>query len=156
MAFGKRDKTGQLQYTSLGKELAIDILDDEQFWNIVEHQNKVVFQSLNRLIFFDPATKEIFFISTKNTLLKSFKLEQQLYYQVQGEGLFQVIEDQGVLISSDAIFKDQSLVKLFKKDKGLLVATQENCLNHWQNKTLTPLQEVNQFLVGEYTLYTLN
>ena len=152
--FWERDKTGQLQYTSLGKELAIDILDDEQFWNIVEHQNKVVFQSLNRLIFFDPATKEIFFISTKNTLLKSFKLEQQLYYQVQGEGLFQVIEDQGVLISSDAIFKDQSLVKLFKKDKGLLVATQENGLHLWQNKTLTPWQEVNQFLVGEYTLYT--
>ncbi|MEL0226559.1 MAG: LuxR family transcriptional regulator, partial [Flavobacteriaceae bacterium] len=88
------------------------------------------------------------------TLLKSFKLEQQLYYQVQGEGLFQVIEDQGVLISSDAIFKDQSLVKLFKKDKGLLVATQENGLHLWQNKTLTPWQEVNQFLVGEYTLYT--
>ena len=152
--FWEKDKTGQLQYTSLGKELAIDILEDEQFWNIVEHQNKVVFQSLNRLIFFDPVTKEIFFISTKNTLLKSFKIEQQLYYQVQGEGLFQVIEDQGVLISSDAIFKDQSLVKLFKKDKGLLVATQENGLHLWQNKTLTPWQEVNQFLVGEYTLYT--
>ena len=152
--FWERDKTGQLQYTSLGKELAIDILEDEQFWNIVEHQNKVVFQSLNRLIFFDPATKEISFISTKNTLLKSFKIEEQLYYQVQGEGLFQVIEGQGILISSDAIFKDQSLVKLFKKDKGLLVATQENGLHLWQNKTLTPWQEVNQFLVGDYTLYT--
>ena len=152
--FWERDKTGQLQYTSLGKELAIDILEDEQFWNIVEHQNKVVFQSLNRLIFVDPATKEISFISTKNTLLKSFKIEQQLYYQVQGEGLFQVIEGQGVLISSDAIFKDQSLVKLIKKDKGLLVATQENGLHLWQNKTLTPWQEVNQFLVGDYTLYT--
>ena len=152
--FWERNKKGQLKYTSLGKELDIDILEDEQFWNIVEHQNKVVFQSLNRLIFFNPATKEISFISTKNTLLKSFKIEQQLYYQVQGEGLFQVIEDQGVLISSDAIFKDQSLVKLFKKDKGLLVATQENGLHLWQNKTLTPWQEVNQFLVGEYTLYT--
>jgi AraC family chitin signaling transcriptional activator len=50
--FWETDKTGQLQYTSLSKELAIDILEDEQFWNIVEHQKKVVFQSLNRLIFF--------------------------------------------------------------------------------------------------------
>ena len=152
--FWEKDKSGQLQYTSLSKELAIDILEDEQFWNIIEHQKKVVFQSLNRLIFFDPATREISFISTNKTLLKSFKIEQQLYYQVQGEGLFQVIEGQSVLISSAAIFKDQSLVKLFKKERGLLVATQENGLYFWQDKILTPWQEVNQFLVGKYTLYT--
>ena len=152
--FWERDKTGLLQYTSLSKELEIEILEDEQFWNIIEHQEKIVFQSLNRLIFFNPETKEISFISTKNTLLKSFKLEQQLYYQVQGEGLFQVIEGRGVLISSAAIFKDQSLVKLFKKEKGLLIATQEKGLYLWKNKTLTPWQEVNQFLRGKYTLYS--
>ena len=151
--FWKKDKTGQLQYTSLSKELGIEILEDEQFWNIIEHGEKVVFQSLNRLIFFDPATKEISFISTKNTLLKSFKVEQQLYYQVQGEGLFQLIEGQGVLISSAAIFKDQSLVKIFKKEEGLLVATQENGLYLWQDKILTPWQEANQLLEGKYTLY---
>ena len=152
--FWERDKTGQLQYKSLSKELEIEILEDEQFWNIIEHQDKVVFQSLNRLIFFHPETKEISFILTKNTLLKSFKIEQQLYYQVQGEGLFQVIEGQGVLISSAAILKDQSLVKLFKKDNGLLVTTQENGLYLLQGKTLTPWKEINQFLVGKYTLYT--
>ena len=152
--FWERDKTGLLQYTSLSKELEIEILEDEQFWNIIEHQEKIVFQSLNRLIFFNPETKEISFISTKSTLLKSFKLEQQLYYQVQGEGLFQVIEGRGVLISSAAIFKDQSLVKLFKKEKGLLIATQQKGLYLWKNKTLTPWQEVNQFLMGKYTLYS--
>ena len=152
--FWKKDKTGQLQYTSLSKELGIEILEDEQFWNIFEHGEKVVFQSLNRLIFFDPSTKETSFISSKNTLLKSFKIEQQLYYQVQGEGLFQLIEGQGVLISSAAIFKDQSLVKIFKKEEGLLVATQENGLHLWQNKTLTPWEKVNQYLVGKYTLYS--
>ena len=152
--FWEKDKTGQLQYTSLSKELGIEILEDEQFWNIIEHGKKVVFQSLNRLIFFTPETKEISFISSKNTLLKSFKIEQQLYYQVQGEGLFQLIEGRGVLISSASIFKDQSLVKLFKKENGLLVATQENGLHFWQNKTLSPWQEVNQFLVGKYTLYS--
>ena len=152
--FWESDKTGELHYSSLSKELEIEILEDEQFWNIIEHREKVVFQSLNRLILFDPETKEISFISTTNTLLKSFKIEQQLYYQVQGEGLFQLVEGRGVLISSAAIFKDQSLVKLFKKEEGLLVATQENGLHLWQNKTLTPWKEVNQFLVGKYTLYT--
>ena len=45
-------------------------------------------------------------------------------------------------------------MKLFKKDKGLLVATQERGLHLWQDKSLTPWLEVNQFLVGDYTLYT--
>ena len=49
--FWERDKTGLLQYTSLSKELEIEILEDEQFWNIIEHQEKIVFQSLNRLNF---------------------------------------------------------------------------------------------------------
>lgn len=152
--FWEKNQTGELQYTSLSKELEIEILEDEQFWNIFEYQKKVVFQSLNRLIFFHPETKEISFISTKNTLLKSFKIDQQLYYQVQGKGLFQIIEGQSILISSAPIFKDQSLVKLFKKENGLLVATQEKGLYLWQDKTLTPWQEVNQFVIGKYTLYT--
>lgn len=152
--FWEKNQTGELQYTSLSKELEIEILEDEQFWNIFEYQEKVVFQSLNRLIFFHPETKEISFISTKNTLLKSFKIDQQLYYQVQGKGLFQIIEGQSILISSAPIFKDQSLVKLFKKENGLLVATQEKGLYLWQDKTLTPWQVVNQFVIGKYTLYT--
>ena len=111
--FWERDKAGELQYTSLSKVLGIDILEDEQFWNIIKQQEKVVFQSLNRLIFFHPETKEISFISTKNTLLKSFKLGEQLYYQVQDEGLYQAIDGKAKLISNAPLFKDQSLVNLF-------------------------------------------
>ena len=80
--YWEKDKTGQLKYSSLSKELSIEILEDEQFWNITEFKEKLVFQSLNRLIFFHPTTKEIAFIPTKNTLLKSFKVAEQLYYQV--------------------------------------------------------------------------
>ena len=131
--FWERDKAGELQYTSLSKVLGIDILEDEQFWNIIKQQEKVVFQSLNRLIFFHPETKEISFISTKNTLLKSFKLGEQLYYQVQDEGLYQAIDGKAKLISNAPLFKDQSLVNLFQQNKGFMVVTQENGLYSWQN-----------------------
>ena len=97
-----------------------------------------MFQSLNRLIFFHPETKEISFISTKNTLLKSFKLGGQLYYQVQDEGLYQAIDGKAKLISNAPLFKDQSLVNLFQQNKGFMVVTQENGLYSWQNNQLSP------------------
>ena len=152
--FWERDKTGQLQYTSLSIELEFEILEDEQFWNIIEQQEKVVFQSLNRLIFFYPDTKEISFISTKNTLLKSFKIGEQLYYQVQGEGLYQAINGKAMLISDAPMFKDQSLVNLFQHKKGFMVVTQENGLYYWQNNQLSPWTKPHKVLLEQYNLYS--
>lgn len=152
--FWERDKAGELQYTSLSKVLGIDILEDEQFWNIIKQQEKVVFQSLNRLIFFHPETKEISFISTKNTLLKSFKLGEQLYYQVQDEGLYQAIDGKAKLISNAPLFKDQSLVNLFQQNKGFMVVTQENGLYSWQNNQLSPWTKPNKILLKQYNIYS--
>ena len=152
--FWERDKAGELQYTSLSKVLGIDILEDEQFWNIIKHQEKVVFKSFNRLIFFHPETKEISIISTKNTLLKSFKLGEQLYYQVQDEGLYQAIDGKAKLISNAPLFKDQSLVNLFQQNKGFMVVTQENGLYSWQNNQLSPWTKPNKILSKQYNIYS--
>ena len=152
--FWERDKAGELQYTSLSKVLGIDILEDEQFWNIIKQQEKVVFKSFNRLIFFHPETKEISFISTKNTLLKSFKLGEQLYYQVQDEGLYQAIDGKAKLISNAPLFKDQSLVNLFQQNKGFMVVTQENGLYSWQNNQLSPWTKPNKILLKQYNIYS--
>ena len=152
--FWERDKAGELQYTSLSKVLGIDILEDEQFWNIIKQQEKVVFKSFNRLIFFHPETKEISIISTKNTLLKSFKLGEQLYYQVQDEGLYQAIDGKAKLISNAPLFKDQSLVNLFQQNKGFMVVTQENGLYSWQNNQLSPWTKPNKILSKQYNIYS--
>ena len=152
--YWEKDKTGQLKYSSLSKELSIEVLEDEQFWNITEFKEKLVFQSLNRLIFFHPTTKEIAFIPTKNTLLKSFKVAEQLYYQAQGEGLYQVKDGKAILTSDAPIFKNQSLVNLFQHKNGLVVVTQENGLYHWRNNQLSPWKEPNNVLFKQYNIYS--
>ena len=152
--FWEKDKTGQLQYSSLSEVLQIEILEDEQFWNIFNYQERIVFQSLNRLIFFNPSNNQTSFISTKNTLLKSFKLEGELYFQVQDEGLYQVKAEKAILISAAPLFKNQSLVNLFKDQNGFIVVTQENGLYHWQNKHLIPWEKTNDILLEQYTIYS--
>ena len=54
--FWKQNSEGQLSYTSLAESLNIELIEDEQFWNILEYDNWLLFQSLNRLIFVNPTT----------------------------------------------------------------------------------------------------
>lgn len=85
MDFGYWEKTttGGLSYNSLVDQLELNVLEDEQFWNIIDFGKLIVFQSLDRLLFVDLAAKKVEYIHSENTLLKSFKLEDQLYFQEQ-------------------------------------------------------------------------
>ena len=73
---GKR-RNGSLNYISLVKELNIELLEDEQFWNIINYGEKIIFQSLNRLVITDIGNKTFQYINTENTLLKSFKVGEK-------------------------------------------------------------------------------
>ena len=52
MDFGywEKNSKGELKYTSLSKKLNVELLEDEQFWNIIPLEDAVLFQSLNRII----------------------------------------------------------------------------------------------------------
>ena len=152
--YWEKDEAAELKYTSLSQALKIEILEDEQFWNIIDYKNAVVFQSLNRLVFFEPKSKEVYFISTQNNLLKSFNAEEELYIQIQDEGLYRVQEREKILVSNAPIFKDQSLVQVVKKEQELLIFTQEQGVFHLKNKMLSPIKNANKALIGNYTLYS--
>ena len=58
MEFGYwvRHSNGQLKYTSLSKSIKSKIQDDEQFWNILNYDQWVIFQSLNKIFIYDTKT----------------------------------------------------------------------------------------------------
>ena len=66
MDFGywEREENGSLNYISLVKELNIELLEDEQFWNIINYGEKIIFQSLNRLVITDIGNKTFQYINT--------------------------------------------------------------------------------------------
>ena len=51
MDFGywKKNNLGTLAYTSLSKKLNIKLIEDEQFWNIIEVDDWILFQSFDRI-----------------------------------------------------------------------------------------------------------
>ena len=47
--FWEKDESGQLVYNSLSKTMEVPLLEDEEFWNIINVDNYILFQSLKRI-----------------------------------------------------------------------------------------------------------
>ena len=55
--FWKKNKYGTLKYTSISDNEKISLAEDEEFWNILELDRWILFQSLDRIYIFDTKTK---------------------------------------------------------------------------------------------------
>ena len=128
MDFGYWEKsdTEELIYTSLAKELNIELLEDEQFWNIIDFGEKIIFQSLDRLVITDVGNKEKQFVETENTLLKCYKVDDKIYFQESEKGLYELKSGKPVLLCNDKILLDNIIVGLFKVKGRLIILTDKS------------------------------
>ena len=124
--FWTRQTNGQLKYTSLSNTIKNSIQDDEQFWNIFNYDQWVIFQSLNRIYIYDSKTKKFNIITPKNGVIKSFRTNTAIYFQTLNEGIFEIENGKSKLISNNAILKNNKIVNIFSIDEGLLIQTQFN------------------------------
>ena len=122
--FWTRNAFGKLNYNSLSKKIKNQILDDEQFWNILNIDQWIIFQSLNRLYIYDYKTSKIAIIQPKNRIIKSFKANNSIWFQVANEGLFEIENGKSKLVSDNEILKKDKIVALFADENGLVIQTQ--------------------------------
>jgi len=124
--FWTRQEDGSLKYTSLSKKIKSKILDDEQFWNVLNYDQWVLFQSLNRIYIYDTKTNVFKIILPKNDILKSFKTTNSIYYQTVNYELYEIENGASKLVSDNSILKNNKIVNIFVDDDGLLIHTQFN------------------------------
>ncbi|MEZ7504420.1 triple tyrosine motif-containing protein [Flavobacterium sp. Arc2] len=122
--FWKRNTDGRLQYNSLSQKLKNTILDDEQFWNILNYEHWVLFQSLNRIYIYDLQTKAFKVIKPNSGILRSFRTKNSIYFQTVTGDLFEIEGGKSKLISNSTILKNNRVVNIFASDDGLLIQTQ--------------------------------
>ncbi|MFT7164566.1 MAG: AraC family chitin signaling transcriptional activator, partial [Flavobacterium sp.] len=67
-----RQGNGKLKYASLSKTIIKDVVDDEEFWNILNYDQWVIFQSLDRIYIYDTKTGHFKIIAPKSKIIKSF------------------------------------------------------------------------------------
>jgi AraC family transcriptional regulator, chitin signaling transcriptional activator len=135
--FWERGKNGKLKYSSISQNLKTKILEDEQFWNILQYDQFVIFQSLNRIFIYDTKLKSCKVIAPKNGIVKSFVTHNAVYFQSIYEGFFEIANGSAKLVSNQSLFKNSRIVNVFATNEGLLIQTQKNGLYQLTGNTIS-------------------
>lgn len=112
MDFGiwSRNKFGVLIYKSIVKTLKIDILEEEQFWNIEILDDWLVFQSLSRIYMVDIKTQEVKIIDSEHEIWNLFNVNGIIYFAKKNNGIYKIVNGEVVLVSEDKILLSSKLV----------------------------------------------
>lgn len=124
--FWKRNQFGILEYNSIINKLKEDLIEDEEFWNIIAYNQFVLFQSLDRIYIYNRNNETFRIINSKNGITKIFKVGNSIYFQELGLGIFKIQNGASELFSSDVIVRDNKIINIFKADNNLLFQTKEN------------------------------
>jgi len=125
MDFGywNKDLNGNLIFNSLVQEHNLNILEDEQFWNIYKIDDLVIFQSLNRLFLYDFSKDKFSVIQPEKSILKSFVVDKILYLQLEDFGLYSLQTDRINYLFGRSEFNDTEIIELFSLTDGLRILT---------------------------------
>ncbi|MDP3313364.1 triple tyrosine motif-containing protein [Lutibacter sp.] len=125
MEFGywQKDDFGMLKYNSLVPFLDVKMVEDEHIWNIITYNELVIFQSFDRIYFYNTIKNKFNTISSENQITKIFNINNVIYYYVLHEGLYTFKEGKSKLISNDLAFNKGIIINIFSLEDGLLIQT---------------------------------
>jgi len=156
MDFGywEYDSKGELIYTSLLLQQDIEMIVDEQIWNIIDHDEWILFQSLNRIYLYHIIDKTISYIEVDNTITKLFEIENNFYFQVFNEGLFTIENKESKLISDDPILKENTLVNLFMRNDKMVFLTASKGFYILDDNNILPWKVPSDSLLQGMSIYS--
>ena len=131
-----KDEKGTLQYNSIANKNNIPLLEDEQFWNIVESDGWVLFQSLNRIYLYNIENDSYKIIESKTQITKIIKVDEIIYFQKFNKGIYKIENGKGELITDSPELINSKLVGIFQKDYKTLFLTQDNGFYYVTNNKL--------------------
>ena len=140
MEFGywRPQENGRLQYHSLKDSVGGKLMDGEQFWDIKEVGNHVIFQSHQRLYSFNKQTGEVVTLVNEDNISNLFKVRDKIYYQVAEKGLFTIENGIGRIVLNNEIIGNMPIVGLFPfSEENILAVTRDDGLfliaeNDWK------------------------
>jgi ligand-binding sensor domain-containing protein/DNA-binding CsgD family transcriptional regulator len=156
--FWTRNKFGYLEYTSIVNMNKIEMLEDEQIWEIAELDGWMIFKSLQRIYLYNLESKSLKIINASKNITKLSKVEGTIYFQEIDKGVFMIENGVPKLVSDNEVLKKNKIVDFFSQDNKLYVITQkkgfyyleDNKLHKWEidadkfldNKTIYSAKKV--------------
>lgn len=134
--FWKKNKFGVLEYTSIRKSSNIKMLEDEQIWEICELDGWMIFKSLQRIYLYNIKNKTFKIINASKNIIKLTKVENRIYFQELGKGVFVIENGEPKLVSNQKVLKENKIVEIFLKNGKLFFITQKNGFYFLENNQL--------------------
>ncbi len=155
MDFGywKKNNLGTLEYSSLTENLKVELIEDEQFWNIIEVDNWILFQSLNRIYILNSIDDSIQIIDSKTTITKMYSVEGVIYFQKLNEGIYKIENGKPILVTNDYFLKDTIVINIFIKDDYLLFETEDKGFYKFNSGFITAWDISTNKLLSEVIVY---
>ena len=126
--YWEKSNNGVYFYTSLVKKSNLILDTDEEFWDVLDYDDWIIFQSLSRLIMFNKVSGKIEFFDPGENISNSFVVDSILYFTLKS-GLYTFENGDKLLLSSDPrlINKKNSnhIVSIFRNNENLLLITDE-------------------------------
>lgn len=151
--FWKRDEFGSLKYQSLVQKFDEQMIEDEHIWNIITYDDWILFQSFNRIYFYNPVSGAKSIINSKNGISRVFNIQNIIYYHVNNEGIYKIESGKPKLIIDNSTFVNDKVVNMFHIKGGLLIQTRslglftliDHKLSEWNIPANEVLKKMNVF-----------
>lgn len=155
MEFGywKKNDFGVLDYTSLSKHMGIDLIEDEEFWNIINIDDWIVFQSLKRIYIYHVNDGSVNTIDSNSTITKMFNVDQSIYFQRIGKGIFKIEYGKDFLVFDDEVVKNNEVINIFGSGKDLMILTQDYGFYDLMDNKLVKSNTVSNDLLSKVSVY---
>lgn len=156
MDFGywSKNTLGKLDYTSLVTSMDFSLLEDEVFWGIIDVEDYVLFQSFKRIYIYNTADQSYDIIDSDLRINKIFRVNESIYFQTIGEGVFEIENGKAqLIIPSDAI-DGRELVNIYADDNGLLLQTKSYGFFSFQNAVVNKWNIDADNLLSNISVYS--
>lgn len=151
--FWEKNNFGNLEYTSLSKKLKESLIE-EDFWNIIDFDKWILFQSLNRIYIYNTVDESFKIITSETQLPKVFKVDNSIYFQKMEKGIFKIENGESVLVSEDTMLKNKILVNIFKSDEKILYQTQNSGFYYLTKKGIKKWDITSNPVISAISVYS--
>ena len=157
MEFGywERNSKGRFIYTSLSSRIGKELIEDENIWNIKVLDDWVVFQSEDRLYFYNSTTQEIHYNDDKNNNRRIYKLNNHIYIHKR-EGNISIIDggEERVITEFGKNLNFNLILNIFSNNEGFTLLTRNHGFFKVKDGITTKWQSSIDGLLGNIQIFS--
>lgn len=138
MEFGfyEEDEFGDWNYTSLIKNTDGVLKEDEQFWDILELGDQLIFQSLDQLIIYDLRSEKTSVIEHSTGIIGAWVANQTLYVQDTHRNLYKIRGNEWKLELESKDIDSSKILTISLIDNQLTLLTEKGIFLRYFNNDL--------------------